>query len=240
MAKIKILVVEDEILIADSICDTLESLGYEPLEPAISFTEAIEFIDNNKPDLAILDIQLSGKKTGIDLAESISKNYKFPFIFLTSNSDVETISEAKKVQPSAYLVKPFSKDELYTSIEVALYNYSQKQELKNNEDTIIKDALFLKEKGVFQKIKFEDILYLKSEHIYIELFLINNKKSVVRSSLNEIISKLTSDFIRVHRGFIINTNYLQQIETSSLMINNEVIPIGKKYRQELLDKINFI
>ncbi len=240
MAKIKILVVEDEILIADSICDTLESLGYEPLEPAISFTEAIEFIDNNKPDLAILDIQLSGKKTGIDLAESISKNYKFPFIFLTSNSDVATLSEAKKLQPSAYLVKPFTKDELYTSIEVALYNYSQKQELKNNEDTIIKDALFLKEKGVFQKIKFEDILYLKSDHIYIELFLTNNKKSVVRGSLNEIISKLTNDFIRVHRGFIINTNHLQQIEAASLMINNQVIPIGKKYRQDILDKINFI
>ena len=240
MAKIKILVVEDEILIADNICDTLEGLGYEPLEPAISFTEAVEIIDNDKPDLAILDIQLSGKKTGIDLAEFITKNYKFPFIFLTSNSDEATLSEAKKAQPSAYLVKPFTKDELYTSIEVALYNYSQKQVIKNNDDSIIKDALFLKEKGVYQKIKFNDILYIKSEHIYIELFLKDNKKSMIRGSLNDLMHKLSSDFIRVHRGFIINTKHLQQIENTSLKINNEVIPIGKKYRQDILDKINFI
>lgn len=239
MAKIKILVVEDEILIADNICDTLESLGYEPLEPAISYTEAIKIIDSDKPDLAILDIQLSGKKTGIDIAETIIKNYKFPFIFLTSNSDKATLSEAKKVEPSAYLVKPFTKDELYTSIEVAIYNYSQKLKVKNSANIVIKDSLFLKVKGVYKKIGFDDILYIKSEHIYLELFLKDNKKCVVRGSLNDIIDKLTTDFIRVHRGFIINTMHLQQIENTSLRVNNDVIPIGKKYRQEVLNKMNF-
>ena len=69
MDKVKILVVEDEIIIADNICDTLNSLGYEALEPAINYTEAIELIENTKPDIAILDIQLSGQKTGIDLAK---------------------------------------------------------------------------------------------------------------------------------------------------------------------------
>ena len=144
MKKVKILVVEDEILIADNICDTLEELGYEALEPAINYTEAIETIENEKPDLAILDIQLSGTKTGIDVAKEILDNYNFPFIFLTSNADLSTINEAKKVTPSAYLVKPFSKNELFSSIEVALYNYAKKAELLNNENLVIKDALFLK------------------------------------------------------------------------------------------------
>ena len=234
MSKVKILVVEDEILIADNICDTLEELGYDALEPAISFTEAIETIDNDKPDLAILDIQLSGKKTGIDIAKKIVEEYNFPFIVLTSNADTATLNDAKKVTPSAYLIKPFNKDELFTSIEVALYNHSQKVDQKNSENLIVK------EKGVYKKIRFDDILYLKSEHIYLELFLKDNKKSVIRGSLNDIINKLTSGFLRVHRGYIINAKHLQQIETTSLKINNEVIPIGKKYRQDILDKINLI
>ena len=65
MDKIKILVVEDEIIIADNLCDVIEELGYEALEPALNYTEALEFIQEKKPDLAILDIQLGGKKTGI-------------------------------------------------------------------------------------------------------------------------------------------------------------------------------
>lgn len=240
MKKIKILVVEDEILIADNICDTLEELGYEALEPAINFTEAIETIENEKPDLAILDIQLSGSKTGIDIAENILHKYKFPFIFLSSNSDVQTLSQAKKVTPSAYLVKPFSKDELFTSIEVALYNHSQKPESSNKDNLVLKDSLFFKDKGTYHKINFDDILYLKSDHIYVEIISKGNGKSIVRASLNEIINHLTNNFIRVHRGYIINLKHLQQIESSNAVINKEIIPIGKKYRQNILDKLNFI
>ncbi|GAK90001.1 sigma-54-dependent transcriptional regulator [Nonlabens ulvanivorans] len=69
MEKVKIIVVEDEILIADNICDALEDLGYEVLEPAISYSEAVQRIEDEQPDIAILDIQLSGSKSGIDLAK---------------------------------------------------------------------------------------------------------------------------------------------------------------------------
>ena len=168
MSKVKVLVVEDEIIIADNICDTLENLGYETTEPAINYTEALELIETENPDIAILDIQLSGKKTGIDLAKKIKEDYNFPFIFLTSNADAATVSEAKKVMPPAYLVKPFTKEELYTSIEIALYNYSEKKGKMNDVDLIIKDTLFIKEKGVYIKIRFDEILYFKSSHIYIE------------------------------------------------------------------------
>lgn len=241
MHKTKILVVEDEIIIADNICDTLKDLGYHVLEPAINFTEAIETIENNMPDIAILDVQLSGKKTGIDLAKFILENYKLPFIFLTSNSDIVTLNEAKKVTPSAYLVKPFSKRELYTSIEVALYNYRQSPILtKEKEDSILQDALFLKVKGVYQKIMLNDILYIKSEHVYLELFLRNNKSLLVRATFNDIKSKLTKNFIRVHRSFIVNSIYLTQIENGIIRINDKVIPVGKKYRQEILAKINYL
>lgn len=240
MSKKRILVVEDEIIIADNICYTLEELGYEALEPAINYTEAIEIIEKEKPDLAILDIQLSGGKTGIDLAKMILEEYSFPFIFISSNADIATISEAKKARPSAYLVKPFSKEELHSSIEVAIYNFSKEAGKQVNEDIIVKDALFLKEKGTYHKLNFDDILYLKSEHIYIEFILTNKKKVVVRGSLNEIIKKLATNFIRVHRGYIINAKYLQQLDGKSLVIEKDLIPIGNKYREDLLCKINYL
>lgn len=238
--KVKILIVEDEMIIADNICDTLEELGYDALEPAINYTEAINTIEEQMPDLAILDIQLSGIKTGIDVAETISENYNFPYIFLTSNSDVATVNEAKRVSPSAFLVKPFTKEELYSSIEVALFNFTQKVGQINDENLIIKDALFFKDKGVFTKLIFEDIYYLKSDHVYVEVFLKNKKTLVIRASLNDVITKLNDSFIRVHRGYIINIKYLEAIDNNTLKVHKKNIPIGKKYRENLLKKINFI
>ncbi|WP_412986981.1 response regulator [Pontimicrobium sp. IMCC45349] len=240
MNKVKVLVVEDEIIIADNICDTLTDLGYQAFEPAISYTEAISVIEEETPDIAILDIQLSGKKTGIDIAKKIKEEYDFPFIFLTSNTDAITLNEAKKVMPPAYLVKPFSKEELYTSIEIALYNYSNKTGKASNEGFIINDALFIKEKGAFIKLLFEDILFLRSAHVYAEIILKNGTIHVVRTSLNDILNKLNHKFIRVHRGYIINTIYLNQISHNCIKLDNYDIPIGKKFKENLINKLNLI
>ncbi len=235
MDKVKILVVEDELIIADNICKTLESLGYHVLEPVLNFSEAIKSIEKFNPDLALLDIQLSGKKTGIDIAEKINTDYNFPFIFLTANADIKTINSAKKVSPNAYLVKPFSKNELFTSIEIAISNFSKNNLLKDK--TKDKTSLFLKEKGRFHKVNFESILYIKSDHVYIEIFCKNNKKMISRTSLNEISEKLNDSFQRIHRGYIVNLTYVNEITQNEVQVFGNNLPIGKKYKEELLKKI---
>lgn len=236
MSKLKIVVVEDEVIIADNICNTLEDLGYDVAEPAISYTEAVSTIESYHPDLIILDIQLSGKKDGIDIAWKIREDYNIPFIFLTSNADKLTVDRAKKVDPPAYLVKPFDKDDLYTSIEIAVFNFSNKNETKSDM-TIIKDALFIKQNKMLIKLKFDDIIFIKSDHIYIEIITIDKKKFLVRDSLNDYINKLSQNFLRVHRSYIVNLTYLQTINHSLIILNNYEIPIGKNYREELLHKI---
>ncbi|NOY51427.1 MAG: response regulator transcription factor [Chlorobi bacterium] len=243
MDKVKILVVEDEIIIADDICDILSELGYETLEPVINYSEAIEAIEKHKPDLAILDIQLAGSKDGIDLAWKIKEDYQLPYIFLTSNADPATVERAKKVNPPAYLVKPFNKDDLYTSIETALYNYSTnsvftKSAVANNNDVIIKDAFFIKNNHLFHKVKFTDITYVKAEHVYVEICTNSNKKHLSRCSLKDFSGKLPSNFYRTHRSYIINLDYLDSINFLNVTVNGKDVPIGKKYRDDLLKRVN--
>src|SRR6267154_3956043 len=124
MSVLKIGVVEDELVIGRTILNTLNELGYSHCGPAINYTEAMEMLEQDKPDLLLLDIQLSGKKNGIDVAEKLNELYRIPFIFLTANSDGETIDRAKKVKPHAYIVKPFTKEELYAAIEIAFSNFT--------------------------------------------------------------------------------------------------------------------
>lgn len=235
MEKSKILVVEDEVIIADDICRNLEELGYLVTEPAISYTEALTVLENEKPDIALLDIQLSGKKTGIDIANKINESYQIPFIFLTANSDTDTVSKVKDVKPNAYLVKPFSKDELYTSIEIAIHNFRSKQENEVREKSI-----FIKEKGLYTKIDFDDILYIKSSHVYIEIFLRTKQKIVIRTSLTEILKKLDASFVRVHRGYIINVNHIKQLNANTVQLLDVELPVGNTYKDLIIEKLNLL
>jgi DNA-binding LytR/AlgR family response regulator len=233
MGKVKIVVVEDEIIIADHLCETLENLGYEVFEPAISFTEGKELIDTERPDIAILDINLSGRKDGIDLAKYIRENHDIPFIFLTSFADKATLERAKQVNPPAYLIKPFNKEELYTSIEIALFNY---QKTKNVE-VKKKDFVFVKQKQLFIKIYFKDILFLKSDHVYTEIFVDNGEKYIIRESLGEYANQLNEDFVRVHRSYIVNFQHITKVEVNQLWINEFEVPISKQHRNDILEKL---
>jgi CheY-like chemotaxis protein len=127
MSKIRILIVEDELVIAEDLKMQLESLGYSVTGIAKTYEKALTLLGENTPDLMLVDIKLKGEKDGIELAEKIKRTCDFPLIFLTSHSDSNTVERAKRVHPDGYLVKPFEAKDLYTSIEIAFANYIEKR-----------------------------------------------------------------------------------------------------------------
>lgn len=248
MAQIKILVVEDEVIIADGICKTLKELGYKPLRPVINYTGAVKMLEKGKPDLVMLDINLAGRRDGIDLAWKIRDDYDIPFIFLTSLADPATIERAKKVNPPAYLVKPFNKNELYTTIEIALYNFSQNQ-AANTEDIsaqkesgeseiLLKDALFVKHKQSFQKILFSDILFLKSEHVYVKIVTKEDKEYLIRTSMLKFLEQIPDYFFQIQRSHVVNLNAIENIAALEVQVGKHRLPFGQGYRAKLLEKLN--
>lgn len=240
MSKIKIGIVEDEAIIADNLSNTLINLGYDVAEPAASFAEAINMIETEKPDLLLLDIQLKGKKDGIDLAWKIKEDYHLPFIFLTANADAATVQRAKQVAPPAYLVKPFTKDDLYASIEICLHNSSHNKNEKletENTNYIINDAIFIKEGHCFHKVKFATILYLESEHVYVQVHT-PTKKFLVRTSMQQYLAHFDEKkFLRIHRSYVINLEHVQTISADHVTIMGNELPVGKTYQEELLSRL---
>jgi two-component system, LytTR family, response regulator LytT len=236
-SNIKVGIVEDEMIIGRGIAKTLRELGYIPTEPAISYTEALDMIEREKPDVLLLDVVLSGHKDGIDLAWKIREVYNIPFIFLTANADAVTVERAKKLCPPAYLVKPFNKDDLYTSIEICLYNFAtlnQQKEPTEKGNYIINNCLFVKQSYNFVKVKISDITHLESDRVYVIVHTLNSKL-LVRSTIqnyHELID--AKNFIRVHRSFVINADHLDSINTDGIFVNGHDIPVGKAYREELL------
>lgn len=241
MTELKIGVVEDELVIARTILSTLEELGYAHCGPAISYTEALEMLDHDKPDLILLDIQLAGRKDGFDVAERLNETHKLPFIFLTANSDFETIDRAKKVKPHAYIVKPFTKEELYAAIEIAFHNFSGTQAGTKPEKPAaftVRNFIFVKDGYVFRKVFFDELRYLESEANYVLLHLTSQKKVMVRSTINDFMEQLEPGrFTRIHRRFAVNAHFIEDIFPNELSIHGEKLPIGKSYREALLREL---
>ena len=237
MSILKIGIVEDELVIARTIISTLDELGYAHCGPAINYTEAMEMLDDNKPDLLLLDIQLSGKKDGIDVAQKINELYQIPFIFLTANSDAETIDRAKKVKPHAYIVKPFTKEELFAAIEIAFSNFTGNHSSAKPEPATsyhVKDYMFVRDGYVFRKIFFNELLYLESDANYVVLHLKSQKKVMVRATLNDFIEQIDQKtFVRVHRSYSVNINMIDDIFPTEISVAGIKIPIGKSFKQDL-------
>lgn len=240
MSSLKIGVVEDEIIIADNLCNMLKNIGYEPTEPANTYHSAIAMIEEEKPDLVLLDIQIIGTKDGIDVANQLKDKYHIPHIFLTANSDASTVSRAKETKPLAFLVKPFNKEDLYTTIEIAFHNYLQKLEIeKNTSNVVSRQILFVKEGAFFHKIKVDDILFFESDHVNVKIHTIA-KIIITRNSLQNIVENLDhSLFVKVHRSFVVNINHIQSFNSESIIINGINIPLSKNNREDLTRALNF-
>jgi len=124
MSKLRVLIVEDEPVIAENISMYLDNNDFEVSGIAYDSTEACDQLRTNTPDAAILDINLESEQDGIDIAGQINQKYGIPFLFLTSYSDKETLQRAKTVNPSGYIVKPFNEKTLLASLEIAISNHA--------------------------------------------------------------------------------------------------------------------
>ena len=235
MSKVKILVVEDELIIAEDIRMMLEDLGYEVIGTVPDYSEAIELIDKNLPDVVLIDILLAGEKDGITLAETIREKFNLPFIFITSHSDTATVERAKSVHPDGYLVKPFEKRDLYTSIEIAFSNFISKEETEfEKEDSFfLKDSIFIRKDYLLVKIRFNDLKWVKSDGNYLDLYC-TDEKHLVRSSMKNFVQRLPANrFLQVHKSYLVNLEHIKSIDHRNVRIDDELIPIGRAFIDDI-------
>lgn len=141
MSTAKIFIVEDEAIVAESLNDQLEALGYIVTGKAPSGEEALRNIKNNLPNLVLMDIMLEGEMDGVETAQQIRELYGIPVIFLSAYSDSETLGRAKLTEPFGYLIKPYKERELHTTLEITLYKHRMEKRVREHErwlDTLLR------------------------------------------------------------------------------------------------------
>ncbi|MGB6032462.1 MAG: PAS domain S-box protein [Bacteroidota bacterium] len=133
MPQSRILVVEDERIVANDLQIKLETAGYSVLPPVFSGEEAIQAAEEHQPGLVLMDITLKGEMDGIQAADEIYNRFGIPVVYLTSHSDKNTLQRAKATEPFGFILKPFDERELFATIEMALYRHAAESKIRENE-----------------------------------------------------------------------------------------------------------
>ncbi len=251
MSKVKILIVEDESIVAKDIQYSLIKLGYSVSGIASNAEKAIELATSELPDIIIMDIMLKGDINGIEAALTLRQELSLPVIFLTAYSDVATIEKAKVAEPYGYIIKPFKEIDLQTTIEVAIYKHSKEQEIikqRNFLYSIIENKessfgfIFVKSNSKLVKLNTDDIYYIEALKDYVVINTVDTRYTI-HSTMKDIETKLGFvDFVRVHRSFIVRLDKIASIEFPNLTLERDkkIIPIGGSYRDDLSNRIKLV
>ncbi len=233
----KLFVVEDEPAIQEVIRAYAQELGYQIESITNSFESAIARMEGSEANFALLDIRLGEEKDGILVARQVKEKLKIPFIFITSLSDSETLLKASLEFPDGYLLKPFTQEDLFATVE--LIKHKRRFTPSNGSSEAVKSSLFVKADYAHQKVNFCDILFVNAEGNYVKINLANGKNIMARATMKEFVGELPSDiFFQIHKSYIVNTNHITSITGNSVLVNNSEIPLSATCKAAFFEKLN--
>ena len=239
---VKILIVEDEMIIAANISLQLSKLGYEVTGIVSRGEDAVNHVIENQPNIVLMDINLKGSLDGIETAQRLSSISKVAIIYLTANTDDIHFNRAKSTRPSAFIAKPFKKRDLQRAIELTCESLTptDKSDPEPDHELMLEDRIFVRHNDKMVKVLLQDIAYLEADRNYCRIFTANRTYLLV-STLKKIEDKLPDKhFIRVHRSYIINLTHIGEVATSHLAIAGKVIPLTKAAKDELLTRLQLL
>jgi DNA-binding LytR/AlgR family response regulator len=224
----KIVLVEDEQDLAENIKDILIALEYEVLGVFTNGKDVLEFLETNPVDLVLMDILIHGELDGIDLTFKIKEDYNAPVIFITAYSDKGILDRISELVYDGYLLKPFSIESLRSSIYLSLNN-----NISNKKHTSFKNSLKIRDKGFLVPVPTNEILFLKADGLYTKI-ITKSKTYLIRDILKDVKGKLPENlFIRVHKSFTVNVEFITSFNSKEITIMDYTIPIRRGFYKEL-------
>ena len=234
-----VLLVEDEMTIAMDVEMRLKRMGYIVDGIAMDAEEALRMVNEEAPDILLMDIQLGEKMAGIELAKKLQSR-GFPIVFLTAFGDPGTFAQALDTKPAGYVLKPFRDDDLQRTIEIALQKAGEERHKEEDFSAQNSDAFFIRDKGELIRLVTDEILWLEALDNYTKVNTVT-KTYTVKAFLKDILGKLPSgQFIRVHRSYVVHLSKISRIEESTIYIGKYSVPIGRQYKEELMGRLNVL
>ncbi len=242
------MIVEDEGLMADKMEMQIDKLGHDLFTVVDNSDDALEALQKEQPDLILMDVNIEGEYDGIELTDMIHQQWPIPVLFITSLHDDATFRRISRTNPVGYVLKPFSDAQLKHSIDLVLKQLTlakQEEETSYVMEEIPKETeeyIFIKKRNQLDKVKIVDIFYIEADGRYSQIYTIDNKY-LIRLSLKELSNRLNpNSFLQTHRSFVVNIERIKKVdlEGDTIVLENRHIPISRRERQNVLDRLDWI
>ena len=227
--KILILVVDDKNIHLDLMKLKLNNLGYSNVVVRNTYADAAEYLDTHIPDLIISDFFLDKSNTGLKLVKECLHNRDIPLIFMSSFYNEDVFREILNERPASFISKTASEFEIDKTIKLSMV----KEDLTNLNRKVA-EYIFVRNGKMIKKLAVADIEYIEVDGKYLCLFA-ENKKYLVRSTLNDFIQMLPDIFIKVHQAYVVNLKFLDSInlEEGLLKVGEVNIPFSRNHKKDL-------
>jgi DNA-binding LytR/AlgR family response regulator len=249
--QIRILIVEDEMVIAANISLQLSKFGYDVTGIVPRGEEALLQIKESRPDIVLLDINLKGNIDGIETARLMQKEHDIAIIYLTANADDTNFERAKSTHPYAFISKPYKSLDLKRAIELTasqMQNQSITESIPSDftplandkSPFILSDSIFVRNHEKMIKIVVKDIFYIEADRNYCRIFS-RDKEYLLVMTLKDLGEKLPQGhFVRVHRSYIVNIEHVDEVALSHVAVAHKAIPLSKSFRDDLMKRLQTI
>ncbi len=230
------MIVEDNMLIAEDIASKLQKNAMDVTGIYNTGESALASFTTSQPDLILMDIQLAGALDGISTAKLIADKHQVPLIYLSDFIDEQSVTRATKTFPLAYLAKPFNESDLIRSIQIAFASFKGSGKTSNSRDHIfVKD-----EKNNLIKLPYNDIIYIEAKRAYCNI--VTDSKILLQTvSMNHVVEQIGHhDFIKVHRGFVINIKKITGIEGNMITLGKHKVEMSKTMRSQVMERLNIL
>lgn len=247
----KILIVEDEMIIAADISMMLNKLGYEVTGIMSRGEDALKNIESTHPDIVLMDVGLKGELDGVQTSAQIYEQFNIPVIFLTSNADEATFQRAKSTRPYAFISKPFQQAALKRAIELTLERISEevvteKENIQvseiDQEPFILSDRIFVRHKDRMVKVFIQDILFAEADRNYCMVHTVD-REYLLTVPLRVLEDNLPKEqFMRVHRSYLVNLGKIDALTDNQefLALGRKNVPVSRRFKEEVLKRLKLI
>ncbi len=244
MAEVNILIVDDDPLFATETGIMLQDLGYSKVKTIRSADAKLNLIENQNPDLILFSLYSTTKAADLVQAAKLGEAH-IPIIFLAEQNDQESFEQVKPLEPYGFLFRPFDKLNLHSTIEVAFFHNRRRHLTRQlvqgwRDGAMPGDVLFVKSNNKLFRVRLLDIIVIEADGNY-SILNTAQKKYAVKTSLKQLKRKLSPQlFAQIHRNYIVQIPYVDSIDITSgeVHLNNRNYPIGGKFKNEFIRKLN--
>ncbi|PQJ80119.1 LytR/AlgR family response regulator transcription factor [Polaribacter porphyrae] len=232
MKNLKCIIADDEPIARQILENYIDAFPYLNLVASCKNAfEVLEVLQEKQVDILFLDINMP-KLSGLSLLKTLQKS---PNVIITT-AYPEFALEGFELAVTDYLVKPFSLERFMQAVQKVSKNMVSETVVINKQEETVK-SIFVKSDKKIIKLNFDEIYHAEAYGNYVKIFA--DKMILTPQTLSDFLKKLSKDFIRIHKSYLINFNHLKMIDGNQVILNNDTkIPVGKSYKKELLDRLD--